>query len=328
MVKIDLKDKKILAELDMHARIPLTELARKVRLSRQAVEYRINRLRRENVIFGAVAVFDTVVVGLKYYRLTFRLLNITREQKNNLIEYLKQNKYILWLGETGGNWDIVVNFVCRDHFHFNTLFEEIIQTYGKFIRDCETFIYINVYDLEKTYILEKKGQRKEFFHEMKYDPNMRLDALDKNIIRELSKDAWITNVTLANKYSVSANTIKNRIEGMIKNKLLLGFRTFVSPFYYGYKSHILFLEVNHIDLEREKKLYSFLKSIPNITFLVKHIGKWRVGMEIETKDVEEFQELFVEIRGKFSDLITNFEYFPLFRDHVLNYFPEGALERL
>ncbi len=160
---------------------------------------------------------------------------------------------------------------------------------------------------------------------MKYNSEVHLDALDRSIIQRLSKDAWISNVQLANEFHVTPNTIKNRIGEMLKNKLLLGFRTFINPFYYGYLSHILFLEINHLNIKREKELSAYLKQLPNVTFLVKHIGKWRIGMEIETKSVEEFQNIFVEIRGGFSDIVTNFEYFPLFRDHVLNYFPEGNL---
>ena len=49
-------------------------------------------------------------------------------------------------------------------------------------------------------------------------------------------------------------------------------------------------------------------------------------MEIETKTLEEFQEIFVDIRGKFGDLIAGFESFPLFKDHVIDYFPTGCLE--
>ena len=49
-------------------------------------------------------------------------------------------------------------------------------------------------------------------------------------------------------------------------------------------------------------------------------------MEVETKDEREFQEIFVDIRGRFSDIITDFETFPIFWDHVFNYFPKGNLE--
>ncbi len=324
MVKIDLKDKRILSELDMDARMPMTILAKKVGLSRQVVEYRIKRLKRENVIFGSKAIFDSVVTGFKWYRVAFRLLNVKKEEKEELIRYLKNHKHICWLGEVGGNWDLVMNFICSDNFQFNNIFEELITKYGKLIRDYEILIYINLHDLERGYIIKKENkQRKEFYHEMKVNPEVKLDNLDNNIIIELSKNADITNIELANKLEVTGNTIKNRINEMKKNKLLLGFRLFINPVVFGYKSHMLFLEITRLDLEKEKQLYTYLKTIPNITFIVKHIGKWRIGMEIETKDGQEFQDIFVDIRGKFSEIITDFESFPLFRDHAINYFPEG-----
>ena len=49
-------------------------------------------------------------------------------------------------------------------------------------------------------------------------------------------------------------------------------------------------------------------------------------MEIETKSELEFHDIFVGIRGRFSDIITGFESFPLFKDHVVNYFPDGCLK--
>ncbi|MBU1111184.1 MAG: Lrp/AsnC family transcriptional regulator [archaeon] len=323
MARIDTKDKKILHELDMNARMPLTELARKVGLSRQVVEYRIKRMQKENIIFGAIAIFDSVVVGFNWYRVAFRLLNVTKEQKDAFLLFLKDHNHINWLGEVGGNWDLVMNFICKDNFEFNSIFEEIISKYGQFIRDYEVLIYVNVYDLQRKYILENKGERKTFHHEMKYNSIIHLDQLDKSIISELSKNSLISNIELGQKLNVAGNTIKNRINEMKKSKLLLGFRLFINPSSFGYKSHMLFLEITRLNLVQEKQLYNYLKTIPNITFIVKHIGKWRIGMEIETKDEKDFQDIFVDIRGKFSEIITNFESFPIFKDYVINYFPEG-----
>ena len=46
MVELDLKDKKILFELDFDARQSYSEIAKKVRLSKQVVEYRIKKSRK------------------------------------------------------------------------------------------------------------------------------------------------------------------------------------------------------------------------------------------------------------------------------------------
>jgi len=326
MIQIDLKDKKILSSLDLNARMPLSELARKVGLSRQVVEYRIKRLQEEKVILGIKAVFDSGVVGYIWYRVLFRLLNVSKIKKEEIIEYLENHPHTFWLGEVGEDWDIVVNFVCKDNFQFNQIFEEIVSKYGNFLLDYEVLIYLGVHDLERSYLLDKKEPKKYFFHEMKTDPKVRIDALDREIIKELSQDAWISNLQLGLELKVSANTIKNRIQEMQKNKLLLGFRLFVNPATLGYQSFMLFLEINRLDLQKEKMLFAYFKSIPNITFAVKHIGKWRIGLEIETKSVQEFQDIFIEIRGRFAEIITDFDSFPLFKDYKINYFPEGCLK--
>ena len=336
--KIDLKDKKILFALDMNARMPITELAKTVGLSRQVVEYRIKRMQKEGIIWGAIAVFDSVVVGQKWYRVVFRLLQVNEQEKKDFLDFLANNNHVLWLGEIGGNWDIIVNVVCEDTFAFNSLLETIVQQFGNYIMDYETLIYIDVHDQSRSFILheDKKNKnnnniknkhiRQEFYHTMKFNPSVKLDDLDKNIIRALSKNAFASNLELGQKYSVSANTIRNRINQLLENGILLGFRLFISARLFGYQIHMLFLEITKLNLQREKELYVYLQTIPNVTFLVKHIGKWRIGMEIETKTVEEFQRIFVDIRAKFSDIISDYQSSPIFKDYAINYFPEGCFQ--
>ena len=327
---MDLKDRKLLHELDMDARMPITQLAKKVGLSRQVIEYRIKRMQQEKIIYGTTAVFDSCVVGFNWYRVVFRLLHVTKGEKNNLLSYLSKHPNTMWLGEVGGNWDIVVNFICKNHFSFNKIFEELISSYGKHIQNYETLIYVDVHDYERSYLLNQKKstnfkQRKALYHQMENNQKINLDQLDQKIISELSGVSLPSNLEIARKLNVSNNTIRNRIEQMKKNKVLLGYRLFINPYTLGRKSYILFLEMANLNLEIEKNLMNYLKTISQVTFVVRQIGKWRMGIEVETESEEGFQEIFVEIRGKFNDVITNFESFPLFKDHVINYFPKGVL---
>lgn len=325
MVKIDIKDRKILMQLDMDARMPLTELAKKIRLSRQVVEYRLKRMQKEKIIHGAITVFDSVVLGFNWYRIILRLLNISKEEKMEFIEYLRNHPYIFWLGEVGGNWDLVINFICKDNFQFNEIFEELKVKFKDYVKDYEILIYIYVHDLDRRYLLANTNERVIFYHKMKFNPGLKIDNLDKDIIRNICNDAMIPNIDLGKKLKVTGNTIRNRIDSMIKKGVILGFRLFINPAALGYKSTMLFFQLNRADADKERTLYSYLKSIPNITFIVKHLGRWSIGIEVETKDELEFQEIFIGIRGKFSDIITDFETFPLFKDHIINYFPKGNL---
>lgn len=50
-----------------------------------------------------------------------------------------------------------------------------------------------------------------------------LDMLDKALIGELSNNCRVSFSNLAGKYSVSVNTIKNRVEQLLEDKVILGF---------------------------------------------------------------------------------------------------------
>lgn len=323
--KVYLKDKKILRELDMDARIPMKELAKRVGLSRQVVQYRIERMQKEGVILGTRTIFDSAVVGQRWFRVAIQLKS-TQKEKNQIIEHFKENPSILWLGEVGGNWDLVVNFVFEDHFKFNQNFEKFLEEYGSIIQKYEVLIYINVRDQPRAYLTENyKTKETYLFHEMKFNPIVKLDALDKKIIGVISKNAFLSSSQIGAKFGVNYKTIQNRLRVLEKNKVILGYRVFVNPSTLNYESYMIFLGIQRFNQELEKKLYEFLKH-PHVTFLVKQLGRWRLGMEIEVKNREEFQRFLVELRTHFGEIISEYETFPIFYDHVFNYFPDGALE--
>ncbi len=326
-VKIDIKDRKILRELDMDARMPINKLSKRVGLSRQVVQYRIDRMKMSGLISGAITVFDSVVVGERWFRVILRLQKITKEEKLKFIAYLINHPNALWIGEVGGNWDFVLNFVAADQFVFNNLFEKLLEQWGGFIQNYEVIVYINVRDQARSYLLQQyETKTDEMFHEMRYKPEIKLDELDKKIISFISKNAWLSNSEIATKLGVSYKTVQNRIRDMEKNRLILGYKLLIRPRMLGYEAHMLFLGIHSYKPQVEKELYGFLKQ-SKVTYLVKQLGRWRFGMEVEVSSNKEFQDFLVELRNRFGDIISSYETFPIFYDHRINYFPEGCLRQ-
>ena len=325
-VKIDLKDRKILRELDMDARMPAKELAKKLGLSRQVVKYRIERLQKEGIISGAFTIFDSAVLGKRWFRVVMQLQKISKKEKEEFIQYFKKNPHILWLGEVGGNWDFVLNFVTDDQFRFNMLFEQMLRKWGRFIQRYEVLTYISVRDQPRKYILgDYESREMSWFHEMRFNPDVKLDELDKQLIKKISGNAWFSASGIGAALGAAYKTVQGRLRKLEKNKVILGYRCFINPGRIGHESYMILLGIQTYKPELENQLYEFLKH-PNVTFLVKHLGKWRIGIEVEVKDRKEFHEFLVDLRTRFGDIISEYETFPIFHDHTVNYFPEGALE--
>ena len=68
MGQLDLKDRKILYELDINARRSDSEIAKKVGLGRDVVRYRIQRLQREGYINYFMTLLNTMKLGYDWYR--------------------------------------------------------------------------------------------------------------------------------------------------------------------------------------------------------------------------------------------------------------------
>jgi len=323
--KIDRKDSKILRILDMDARIPMKQLAKKVGISRQVAEYRVERMAREGTIGGFFTVFDSAVVGKRWFRIVLQMRRITSAEKQAFIDFFKAHPDVLWLGEVGGNWDFVINFVTDDQFSFEGLFNGVLKEWGGSIQRYEVLVYINVRDQQRRYLLEDyESEPRSLVHRMEFDRDLKLDALDKKIIRLISKDAALPYSKIASSLDVSYKTVQSRMKAMEQSGLILGYRAIANPGKTGYESYMLFLGTNAYDAALERQLNEFLKH-PNVTYVVRQLGRWRIGIEAEFRDRNEFQAFLVELRTRFGEMISEYEAFPIFFDHKIDYFPEGAL---
>ena len=62
MTNLDLKDRKILYELDKNSRQSFADIAKKVRLSKEVVQYRVKRLQDE----GYINYFSPTLVVIQF----------------------------------------------------------------------------------------------------------------------------------------------------------------------------------------------------------------------------------------------------------------------
>src|SRR3989344_4445775 len=98
-VKLDLKDKKILTLLDEDARLSNSQIAKRVQLSKPAIEYRLRRFEQNKVIFSYYTVIDFTRLGYSQYKIYFKFQNITLEDEKNINNYWKNNKNSVWVAQ-------------------------------------------------------------------------------------------------------------------------------------------------------------------------------------------------------------------------------------
>ena len=94
-IKLDGKDKKILRELQENCRQTIAEIAKKTKLPRDVVVYRIKKLEQSKVIRQHHSSLDPQKLGYPLYvYVLFSLYNIKPELEKRFVNYLKNhNQY-------------------------------------------------------------------------------------------------------------------------------------------------------------------------------------------------------------------------------------------
>jgi Lrp/AsnC family leucine-responsive transcriptional regulator len=75
--KVDLKDLRILRELDLNARASFSTIAKKIGLSKQVVRYRFERLQKIGVLRDFLTFLDTEKIGYKFHNVFLKLKHMT-----------------------------------------------------------------------------------------------------------------------------------------------------------------------------------------------------------------------------------------------------------
>ena len=85
-MKLDLKDRKILYQLDLDSRQSFAQIGRKVGLARNSVSYRINRMEEEGIIQGYYTVIDCFKLGYSSLRFYLTYQYASPQIKKQILE--------------------------------------------------------------------------------------------------------------------------------------------------------------------------------------------------------------------------------------------------
>ncbi len=126
-VEIDKIDYELLNEIAVNARIPLIELAEKLGISSQAVNYRLNNLLKNGVINAFRVNIDSSKLGLSLYKLDIYLKD--HKQRNAIWNYLKEKPFCDTLNVAIGWCDLEFELIVENVDQLGKIMDDL---YSKF----------------------------------------------------------------------------------------------------------------------------------------------------------------------------------------------------
>jgi len=318
-IKLDLKDKKILAELDFNARESISKIAKKVRISKEVALYRIRKLEGEGIIRDYHAIINNSKLGYYYSRLLVRFQNLDRTTEEKIVNYCKKNPKIGYYGRADGIWDIGVGYWAEDLFEFENFIDGFVYKFGKYILEKDVAFGLHVFQMPYKILLDQQST-KEFETGGKTE-KIELNEKDKRLLILLTKNARTSLQELGGKLRVSWKTIDYRIKRLEREKVIIGYRTNINYKKLGYNNIKVLLYLKNLTKERESELISYLRSMKNSIWIIKFIGKSDLEFEMLVKNREEFFFIVQELREKFSNIIRNYDSFTIYEEPISRFVP-------
>lgn len=318
--ELDLIDRKIIYYLDFDARMPLSILAKKLRISKQVAKYRIEHLLKREVIKGFYTDINASKIGLEIYVLYFKFHKMSPEIEKKFIAYMCLQKKVGVNISINGKWDYTICIWAESIMHFKRAYQIMMKDYEKYVKSKQIVIETDFYYFKPKQILDKSSDDQIT---MTGDiEKIKIDDVDRIILRTLSKDARTSLVDISKNTKLTPNAIKHRIIYLEKNNIILGYRVFINYQKLGFLHYRVFLHLENLTDNVEKKIIQSLKYHKAVVSITKTIGFCELEFRSIVKDVNEFYELMEELRNNFSDNIKEYESIIYYKMHdVWNYFP-------
>ncbi len=316
-IKLDLKDKKILYQLELNARQSNSQIAKKVGLSKEVVNYRIKRLETFKVIKSYYPIIDLSKLGYINFRIYLRLMDATPKKEKEILEYLINNKESFYVSTLDGRFDLSIGVAVKEIHEFESFYNQFKDNFKQFIRKEQISIFTAVYHFNRNYLLDEKISRNPPAIIGK-SPKEEFDNTDINILKILSKNSRIPLIDISKKLFIPERTIAFRIKKLEQKKIILCYKALLNLNSLGYE--YFKLDIILKDTSRIKELLKYAESNPYITYIDQTIAGSDFEFDIEVKNKQHLLEIVNDLKIKFPE-IREWSYFTLLSYDKLIYLP-------
>src|SRR3989338_3846841 len=304
---MDNKDKKILYELDGNSRVSYSQIAKATRLTQETVRYRINSLVKEGIIQKFLAILNTTKLGNSYYQIMLKLQNVNEESKNFIIDFLKNNNKIAWIGNLEGSYDIAFILYVKNQIELQSMINELFEKFSKVI--MKKTISVNLYAefFPRDYLINKERTKIKKAAYKPYEKSITLDEIDGKICYLLGMNSRISSIEMAKKINISSDAILQRLKILKKEEIILGYNLVLNQEKINQTHYKILIFLNNISKEKEKSLIMFSSINNRVIAIVKTLAEWDYEIDIEVENVNQLKEFTMNLTNHFSDIIKDYD---------------------
>ncbi len=146
--EIDAIDEEIVRLIANHARMPATEIAKKIKATPRVVHYRLKELERKKIILAYRAHLEPKAVGRIFCKAIIYLSNPTKNRLTAFIDYAASLSGAVWPQRVMGAWDFELDMELKSYDEFQDVLFDLKEKFPEVIRSHEFCIVSKEFKLD------------------------------------------------------------------------------------------------------------------------------------------------------------------------------------
>ena len=311
---MDKKTTQILKELDINSRQSISQIAKKVSLKKETVNYIIKKLEKQEIIRGYFPLINYFKLGSNLFKLLIRYEDLGEKGESDLISWLLKKQEVVWIGKTEGKWDLIITLRQGNIVKMYDLLEDFNKKFSKNIKEKQLLLSYEFKWFNEKYLFE--GTKNYYEIAMKQeDEKEKIDEIGMKIISILESDARTPTIEIAKEIKLTAQAIAKRIKILLKKEIIAGFklRTSLPNLNKGY--HHIFVSLK--DFSKIDEIIEYYKQSKDCVFVMKYHGNYDFHLELISNSQNHFREIMRNFREKFGNHVRDYSQLTIFEEERL-----------
>lgn len=318
--KLDAYDKKILFELDIDSRSSASQIANKLKIPKETVNYRIKRLQKNAWINRLYTIFNASLFGYSYYRVFLKFNKLTASVEAEIIDYITNDPTCANLRIMEGKFDVVFLTIQKNPAELKGFLQCFFNLYGRHIEQKNVMMMMKTHKLNQKFLYKGKTVKKTCNH--MDTKQYALDKLDIGIMKMISTDARTKLSDIAQVMQVDSRLIEYHLKKMQRLGIIVAYAT----------------DLNLVRLNRERiqidialndpavilQIINFFDKTNTCLFAHEMLGTYDLSLEIYVENDEMLRGILEKFKEQFLQNYVYYDVSHVYKEYVINWSPFHA----
>ncbi|MBI4018741.1 MAG: Lrp/AsnC family transcriptional regulator [Candidatus Aenigmarchaeota archaeon] len=314
---MDVLDKKIIYELDLNARAPVTRIAKKLRSSKETVNFRINKLMEQEYIKEFYTIFNAAKMAYKFYKLSMVFVDTTPDIEKKLISYVKESKNCLQLRICDGAHDLDFIIAVKELKDFKQFLFGIKNNFGKYFSTKDMHIIARTHKFGNHFLHNGAGTRRSF--DNTDIGHYRADETDTAIMKALATNGRLKLVELAKMIKIESGVVKYRMKKLEQTGIIFAYSAM--PNFDKLGLEFIEIMINMKSHSSIPNVIQFFYQTNKVIFIFEVLGRYDLCIELHVENKIVLRQILNNFKEKFGKEYNYYDVANVYENYVISWSP-------